>query len=252
MASKACCKIPPVVTHDYTAKGTYETVANFKSYITGPKSSKTGILVIFDIFGYFPQTLQGADILASAGGHLVVMPDFFHGEAADPNCYPPDTPEKGRALMAFLNGPAKISDGEGNVRLAAEGLKKEFPEVERWGVVGYCWGGKVAAVVSGPETLFTASAQLHPAMMDVEDLKKITIPHLALPSGDEPADVVEAYKKELAVHPNEAVRTKSYIEVYDTMAHGWMAARAQLADEQVRKEYERGYEQVVTFLRDNL
>lgn len=144
MASKACCEIPPVITHDYTPKGVFGEVADFKSYITGPKSSKTGILVIFDIFGYFPQTLQGADILASAE-HLVVMPDFFKGEVAEPNCYPPDTPEKGKVLMAFLNGPANAKDGEANVRAIAEELKKEYPGVERWGVVGYCWGGKVGS-----------------------------------------------------------------------------------------------------------
>ncbi|CUS13835.1 unnamed protein product [Tuber aestivum] len=251
MASRACCEIPPVISHDYTPKGAFETAANFKSYISGSKTSKTGILVIFDIFGYFPQTLQGADILASAD-HLVVMPDFFKGEVAEPNCYPPDTPEKGKALREFFNGPANLKDGEGNVRAVAEGLRKEFPGVERWGLVGYCWGGKVAAVVSGPETPFAASAQLHPAMMDVEDLKKVTIPHLVLPSGDEPADVIEAYREELAVHPNKAVKEKSYIEVYDKMVHGWMAARAQLADEEVWGEYERGYRQVLTFFRDSL
>lgn len=89
-------------------------------------------------------------------------------------------------------------------------------------------------------------------MMDVEDFKKATIPQLVLPSKDEPADAVEAYKKELPLHPNEAVKTKSYIEVYDNMVHGWMAARAQLADEEARKGYERGYGQVVAFFGDNL
>jgi len=246
MASKACCKIPPVITHDYTPKGVFGEVADFKSYITGPKSSKTGILAIYDIFAYFPQILQGADILASAE-HLVVMPDFFKGEVAEPNCYPADTPEKGKALMAFINGPANTKDGEANVRAIAEGLKKEYPGVERWGVVGYCWGAKVASLVSGPGTPFTVSAQLHPALMDVEDFKKVTIPQLILLSGDEPADEVEAYKKELTQHASEAVKTKSHIEVYDKMVHGWMAARADFADEEARKGYERGYGQVVTF-----
>ena len=88
--------------------------------------------------------------------------------------------------------------------------------------------------------------------MDVEDFKKATIPQLILPSGNQPTDEVEAYKKELTVHSNKAVTTKSHIEVYDKMVHGWMAARAQLAEEETRKGYERGYEKVVTFLGDNL
>ena len=38
-----------------------------------------------DIFGFFEQTLQGADILSSSGAekYRVVVPDWFEGEPAD-------------------------------------------------------------------------------------------------------------------------------------------------------------------------
>jgi hypothetical protein len=42
--------------------------------------------MIYDIFGYFPQTIQGADILACSdkdNEYQVFMPDFFEGESAD-------------------------------------------------------------------------------------------------------------------------------------------------------------------------
>jgi len=45
-----------------------------------------------DIFGFFPQTLQGADILALSGPqrYRVFMPDFFDGEPAPIEwCLPP-------------------------------------------------------------------------------------------------------------------------------------------------------------------
>ena len=51
--------------------------------MTGPEDAKKGILVIFDIFGYFPQTLQGADILATSDDHQkykVVVPDWFNAQ----------------------------------------------------------------------------------------------------------------------------------------------------------------------------
>ena len=51
--------------------------------VTGPKDASKGVLIIYDIFGYFPQTLQGADILSSSDDHQkykVVMPDWFKGE----------------------------------------------------------------------------------------------------------------------------------------------------------------------------
>jgi hypothetical protein len=51
--------------------------------VTGPKDASKGVLIIFDIFGFFPQTLQGADILSSSDAkqkYQVFMPDWFKGE----------------------------------------------------------------------------------------------------------------------------------------------------------------------------
>lgn len=63
--SHACCTVPPVVSEGYSGKGSYTTVDGLKTYATGASGAKTGILVVYDIFGFFPQTIQGADILAT-------------------------------------------------------------------------------------------------------------------------------------------------------------------------------------------
>lgn len=50
--------------------------------VTGPADASRGLVSIFDIFGYFNQTLQGADILATADSQLkykLFMPDWFDG-----------------------------------------------------------------------------------------------------------------------------------------------------------------------------
>lgn len=62
--SHACCTVPAVVDHDYKEKGEFVTIAGMKTYATGPSDASKAILVVYDIFGFFPQTLQGADILA--------------------------------------------------------------------------------------------------------------------------------------------------------------------------------------------
>ena len=61
---------------------------------TGPADAQKGILVIMDIFGFFEQTLQGADILSSRGAekYRVLIPDWFEGSPADiswcvPSCH---------------------------------------------------------------------------------------------------------------------------------------------------------------------
>ena len=51
--------------------------------VTGPPSAKNAILVVYDIFGFSDQMLQGADILALSdtknGPYRVLVPDFFEG-----------------------------------------------------------------------------------------------------------------------------------------------------------------------------
>ena len=54
--------------------------------VTGPSSATKAILFVYDIFGYFPQTLQGADILATSdkeNKYQIFMPDFFEGKPLD-------------------------------------------------------------------------------------------------------------------------------------------------------------------------
>lgn len=51
--------------------------------VTGPADAAKAIVVVYDIFGYFDQTVQGADILAFSDDHQkykVFMPDWFKGK----------------------------------------------------------------------------------------------------------------------------------------------------------------------------
>lgn len=46
--------------------------------MTGPADATKGLVFTYDIFGYFDQTLQGADILATSNEHQnykVFIPD---------------------------------------------------------------------------------------------------------------------------------------------------------------------------------
>lgn len=101
--SAACCRIPPIQSQGYKEKGKYETIGGLKtcklSYtghcirltknpidVTGPPTASKALLFIFDIFGFYPQSLQGADILSTSDSHAqyqVFMPDFFEGSPAD-------------------------------------------------------------------------------------------------------------------------------------------------------------------------
>lgn len=58
----ACCKLPPVQT-EYEPKGKYEKINGYKTYVYGPEDADKAILMIYDVFGYSPQILQGTSSL---------------------------------------------------------------------------------------------------------------------------------------------------------------------------------------------
>ncbi|KAF5680305.1 carboxymethylenebutenolidase [Fusarium heterosporum] len=244
--SEACCNIPPVVSKGYEAKGTYKEIGGYKTYVTGPIDAKKAIVVIYDIFGYFDQTLQGADILAFSDAHQkykVYIPDWFKGSPCPIEIYPPDNKDKEKQLGDFFGTypPPKIA---GQVPDYVKAIKEQDSSIEKFGILGYCWGGKVVALsVKADSNPFSIAAQVHPAMVDASDAEGISVPTILLASKEEPEDEVKKFEGNLKV-------TK-HVEVFKDQVHGWMAARADLSDSRVKEEYERGYKTVVDFFGNN-
>ncbi|KAI1109431.1 alpha/beta-hydrolase [Nemania sp. NC0429] len=244
--SEACCNIPPIVSGPYDVKGTYETLSGYKTYVTGPSDTTKGLITVYDIFGYYPQTLQGADILASSGTtkYKVFIPDWFDGEPAELAWLPPDTEEKAEKLSGFFKRfpPGVIASLlPGYVKDVSD----KYPEIKEWAIIGYCWGGKVASLVAAaPENPFKAGVSIHPAMVDPKDAEGIKIPFALLASKNEDAESVKKF--------GDGLKVPKHIETFSDQIHGWMAARANLEDERVASEYKRGYSVVLDFLSAHL
>jgi len=241
--SAACCSIPPIVAKGYEPKGKYEIIGGLKTYVTGPANASKALLYIYDIFGYFPQSLQGADILSTSDKdhqYQVFMPDFFEGKPADISWYPPDNKEKEEALGNFF----QTTGAPPTTAKKVPGLLKEFEKfnsnIKTWGVVGFCWGGKIVSITtSTSSTPFKAAAECHPAMVDPSEAEGIKIPLALLASKDEPKEDVEKFEKNL--------KGEKHVEIFGDQIHGWMAARADLDDSRVKEEYERGYKTLLEF-----
>lgn len=245
--SAACCNIPPIISKGYKEKGKYESIGGIKTYVTGPSDATTAILFIYDIFGYFPQTLQGADILATSDKdhkYQVFMPDFFDGKPVDIAIYPPDTKEKEEQLGAFFQGTGAPPKSAAKVPEIIKQLSSYNSNIKKWGVVGFCWGGKIVSLTSQAGSPFSAAAEAHPAMVDPSDAEKITIPICLLASKDEDAEAVKKFEANLKV--------EKYIETFGDQIHGWMAARGNLEDERNKAEYERGYKTILEFFAKHL
>ncbi|KAJ5727042.1 hypothetical protein N7493_006069 [Penicillium malachiteum] len=113
MSCEACRTIPPVVTGEYTPKGQYETLAGLRTYssnVTGNQASTANIVDIYDIFGLASQTIQGADLLAQRLNAIVLVPDFFQGDALSHDIIPPNTEEKKARMGEFPATKANIPE----------------------------------------------------------------------------------------------------------------------------------------------
>ncbi|KAI1090942.1 hypothetical protein F5B19DRAFT_503467 [Rostrohypoxylon terebratum] len=225
--NEACCNIPPVVSDGYVAKGSYHELGNYKTYVTGPNDAEKGIIVIYDIFGYFDQTLQGADILATG------------------KKFPPDTEEKQKNVGGFFSDPEHVPH-----TVAAQlpeyfkAVQASNPSIKSWGILGYCWGGKVASLItSGDSNFFQIAAAAHPAMVDPAEAEGVKVPFILLASGEEPAETVKEFESKLKV--------PKHVETFSDQVHGFMAARADLSNPRVREEYARGYQTVLDFFSKN-
>jgi len=81
-------------------------------------------------------------------------------------------------------------------------------------------------------------------MVDPNDAPGVTIPYAMLPSKDEDREAVEGWQK--------GIRTKNLVQWFDGQVHGFMAARGDLKDEGVRKDYERAYQVLLDFFHENM
>ncbi|KAL5335758.1 alpha/beta-hydrolase [Aspergillus crustosus] len=245
MTCEACRTIPPVVSTGYTAKGQYEDIAGIRSYVTGPPDAPIGLFGVYGVFDLAIQTLQGADRLATHLNTTVLVPDLFNGDAIQAAWYPPDTDEKKALVTKFMSEKAAFPQNVETLQVFMTASKAGVSIVERWGAYGLCWG--LVALASGAYTPFVASGQTHPGRLEKADVEDLTIPHIALASKDEPADVVQEYSQIISSNG-----IGGEVEIYSSMWHGWMGARADLEDENGYAEYARGYDQFAAFVEKYL
>ncbi|KAH7104505.1 alpha/beta-hydrolase [Auriculariales sp. MPI-PUGE-AT-0066] len=260
-SNSACCSIP-AVQHEYTPQGTYKSLGGIERvYVTGEGNGKA-LLAVYDIFGgrggtsnpldrqqseiilfhrFYPQTLQGADILSKTLGVQVVIPDFFAPyEPIKISEFPPQTEEQKIALGEFFGTAASPQRVLPLVHNVASALKDQGNKV---GAYGYCWGGKITTLAGSTDD-FIGVAALHPAMLSADDGNSLKVPIALFPSKDEP---VEEYEKLLAIVNSKEFAPKNSYKLYNTMHHGWAAARGDLSDAENLTQYEDVYKRLAGF-----
>jgi len=200
--------------------------------------------MIYDIFGYSNQILQGADLLASLG-FRVVMPDFLVGQYASPEMFS-GTPEANEKRTAFFSQfPGAVPSQAKPVGDAIRELKSQG--YSKIGSVGYCWGWKATMVADEIEGL-SAIAGCHPSMSAPEDADKINVPLCLIPTSGEDMEVMDKIYSAV----EKKLPGKNVFDNYQDQVHGFMAARADLDDEKVKAAYTKAYHTLAKFFTASL
>ncbi|KAK6909275.1 hypothetical protein I203_103292 [Kwoniella mangroviensis CBS 8507] len=137
-------------------------------------------------------------------------------------------------------GRAKLDDRLPEVLNFAKALKKDHG-INRVSILGYCWGGKLALLSLTSGTPFCCGAVIHPAMIAPEDGENLTVPF-----GFYPSMVSRIEKIEEAIK-SKPFASKSDYHLYDTVHHGWAAARADLKNPENLKQYEDVYQRTADY-----
>lgn len=136
--------------------------------------------------------------------------------------------------------------------------------VQKIGAYGLCWGGRIATVAGinasldeGSAPLFNAVASIHPGIacrgdpqsnkrITLDDVEKVTVPTALYASNGEPIDV---YKELVEALDKLPFSSKNAYRYYEKMHHGWAAARADLDNEENRKEFGDVYSRLASFFK---
>ena len=197
------------------------------AYVTGDKNSSNVLVCIFDIFGFWNTTKQGADLLGDSMKTKIVMPDLFRNRPWPIDGFPPRDEAEDQKLSQWFESVGNFGERAKDVRAVVDELKSNG--AQKLGLYGLCWGGNVAVQLAGKDSPFVGVSIIHPAFLSPDDAKGFTVPVSFFPSKVEPKNDADGFwatmQKE---HPDLAA--KSQYKYYDENHHGFAAARANLED----------------------
>ncbi|KAH6954606.1 hypothetical protein DER45DRAFT_586028 [Fusarium avenaceum] len=202
--SGACCLKGTI--HEGESKGTWETIAEVKTYISRPPEGKANgnILLYFpDVWGMFPNGLLVMDAFADAG-YLVLGLDYFRGDPVwkhRKNRH--DTQDPDFDYEAWKQKHTAFADVA--VPKWVNAVKKSYgTSTTKFACVGYCFGAPYVCNELKGDTV-TVGAFAHPAFLKehhFEQLKKplflscSEIDHtFDVPSRRQALDILQSQKK---------------------------------------------------------
>lgn len=170
------------------------------------------------------------------------MPDYFHG---DP--YAPKDPANVWAefgpWMAKHHPDASVDETLALIKaLKAQG-------VEKIGMSGFCWGGRLCAMIGKDPDLVDAVVMLHPSLTTAENIQDMTVATAILGSELDdftPPALCMEFKEILATKP-----FPSMVKIFPGQTHGW-SIRYDVNNEHEVKGAEEAHEDMLQFYKSVL
>ncbi|CAH9106067.1 unnamed protein product [Cuscuta europaea] len=190
--------------------GTVTQLGGLQTYLTGPPHSKNAILMISDIYGNEPPIFRSVADKISGAGFLVVAPDFFHGDSANPG-----NPKYDKAAWKLNHTAEK---GYEDAKSVIDALKQNG--ISAIGVAGFCWGGKVAVKLASTGEA-QAAVLLHPSNVTAEEMKAVEVPIAVLGAErDNGLPVAQmTLFNEILSSPEHKI--DHLVKMYPRVCHGW-------------------------------
>ncbi|MCJ1465558.1 hypothetical protein MMC07_004176 [Pseudocyphellaria aurata] len=188
--------------HEGTPVGREEKLHGLPTYVTDPPNGgppAANIVIVSDVFGWkLPNTRLLADTYAKRGNYRVYVPEFMNGHYLDYSMLDsmntatsPSAPAYKKIIPGMRTGAGfapffffnRASVTMPRVHGFLKGLRAADPGLPL-GAAGFCWGGKVVAVLCADEqrtddgrSLLDAGFVAHPANMTVpSDAEKVKLP----------------------------------------------------------------------------
>lgn len=210
---------------EYVGKGKEINLGGANTYVTGDPSWKSSVIVMHDVFGPKRRDHRALCDGLAAGGHYVVMPDFFEGGSIEPYYAAKKVPEGKQWLKKF--GWAHCSP---ILDLVHAHLREQG--IERTGSIGFCWGAWAVAKACQDPSKVQAGVWCHPSVQVGKELyegeteheltEAVRSPTLIMPSPQEP----EFYRNgELAKIMDGNGIANDMVYFHD-QSHGWVVRAA--------------------------
>jgi dienelactone hydrolase len=228
MQNDTCCPTDATAndSRDYVPRGVTVRITDnkpdtpFDVYVLGPTTGITrAVVVCTDIFGLIPISLRFLDDLHVESGLTVVCVDHFRGNPIRMADFPPPPGTNIREKIQAL-APTDLL-----LRDIDAVLNWLGPSVTSVGHLGFCFGGHLSIALA-KQGRVKCAASAHPSFITAADISACAaVPVCLLPSMGEDVTIYADIERVLKQNGPHNVYKR-----YDTMPHGWCAARAVYSD----------------------